>query len=177
MRKILVGVLTLTLCLVACSAPSPAQSSPSDPVQLLNHLTGKWVLQGTIAGKPATHDVDAHWVLRHEYLEVHEVSREKEASGEPAYEAIVLVSWEPKTSQYACLWLDSTSGGALSSQTTCRATAAGDSIPFLFTLSPSERIHTTFTYRKATGTWQWLIDDEANGKTDRFADVTLTRSQ
>jgi hypothetical protein len=177
MRRFQAGVFTFTLCLVACSASSLAQSSPSDPVQLLNHLTGKWVLEGTIAGKPTTHDVEAHWVLRREYLQVHEVSREKEASGEPAYEAIVLVSWEPKTNQYTCLWLDSTAGGALSSQTTCRATSAGDSIPFLFTLSPSERIQTTFTYRKAADTWQWLIDDEANGKTDRFADVTLTRTR
>ena len=162
---------------MTCAASSPAQSASPDPQQLLDHLTGKWILRGTIAGGPATHDVEAHWVLRREYLEVHEVSREKDASGDPAYEAIVLVSWEPKSNQYACLWLDSTAGGALSSQTTCRATPAGDSIPFLFTLSPSERIHTTFTYRKATDTWQWLIDDEANGKTDHFADVTLTRSQ
>ncbi len=114
-------------------------------------------------------------MLRHEYVELHEISREKDAHGEPAYEAIVLVSWDPKANQYACLWLDSTAGGALTSQITCRAAPSGDSIPFIFTISPSESIHTTFTYRNATDTWQWLIDNEVKGKTDRFADVELSR--
>lgn len=163
------------LCLTACAAA--AQSSSTDPAQLLDRLTGRWVLTGTIAGKPTTHDVEAHWVLRREYLELHEVSREKTVKGDPAYEAIVLVSWEPEKNEYACLWLDSTAGHALSSQTTCRAAPSGDSIPFLFSLSPAERIHTTFTFRRATDSWQWVIDDENNGKTERFADVTLRRAR
>ena len=29
------------------------------PTQLLNNLAGRWVMNGTIAGKRATHDVDA----------------------------------------------------------------------------------------------------------------------
>lgn len=165
------------LWLVACALSSAAQSRSSDPLQLLNRLAGDWVLTGTIGGKQTTHDVQARWVLRREYLQIHEISREKDAKGEPAYEAIVLVSWDPKANQYACLWMDSTAGGALTSPVTCRAMPSGDSIPFLFTLSPSESIHTTFAYRRATDTWQWLIDDEANGKTDRFADVVLGRKK
>jgi hypothetical protein len=177
----------VVLCLVADvpSSPSQNQSSnpqagdlqPRDPLKLLDHLAGDWVLSGTIGGKQTTHDVDARWVLRHEYMELHETSREKQANGEPAYEAIILISWESKANQYACLWLDSTSGGALTSKTTCRATPSGESIPFIFALSPSESLHTTFTYRGATDTWQWIIDEESNGKTDRFADVTLSRKK
>ena len=168
-------ISAVILCLAACAIPSPAQNESPSPLKLLDHLAGKWLLKGTIGGKQITHDVQASWVLRHEYLEIHEVSREKEATGEPAYEAIVLVSWDPKVNQYACLWLDSTAGGALTSQTICRATPSGESIPFIFTIAPAESIHTTFTYRSATDTWQWLIDDEVNGKTDRFADVALSR--
>jgi hypothetical protein len=168
-------ISAVILCLVACALSSPAQNQSPDPLRLLDHLAGKWVLKGMIGGKQTTHDVKARWVLRHGYLELHEVSREKDVNGEPAYEAIVLVSWDPKVNQYACLWLDSTAGGALTSQTNCRAMPSGDSIPFIFTISPSESLHTTFTYRNATDTWQWLIDEEANGKTDRFADVTLLR--
>jgi hypothetical protein len=51
---------------------------------LRGHLSGNWVLRGTIGGRPTTHGVEACWVLRHEYLQIHEVSREKEASGEPS---------------------------------------------------------------------------------------------
>jgi hypothetical protein len=164
-------------CLLACASFLRAQTPSLDPPKLLDRLAGNWVLQGTIAGSQTTHDVEAHWALRHEYLQLHEVSREKEPGGEPAYEAIVLISWDPKENQYACLWLDSTAGGALASTVTCRAAPAGNSIPFLFTLSPTESIHTTFSYRQASDTWQWTIDDVANGKTGRFADVTLSRKK
>lgn len=170
-------ILIFGLCLAGSGLACPAQSQSPDPLQMLDHLAGDWVLNGTIAGKQTTHDVTARWVLKREYLQIHEVSHEKDAKGEPAYEAIVLVSWDPKTNQYACLWMDSTAGGALTSPVTCRATPSGDSIPFLFTLSPAESIHTTFTYRKATDTWQWTIDDLANGKTERFADVVLQRKK
>jgi len=168
-------VPALIAFLAACALLSPAQKPSADPLTLLNHMEGSWILRGTIAGKQTTHDVEGRWVLRHEYLELHEVSREKNAQGEPAYEAIALVSWDPTANQYDCLWLDSSAGGALSSQVTCRATPSDDSIPFVFTISPSESIHTTLTYRKATDSWQWLIDNDANGKIERFADVTLSR--
>jgi len=52
--------------------------------QLLDHLTGTWVLQGTIMGKETTHDVAAEWVLGHQYVRIHEVSREKNSQGLPA---------------------------------------------------------------------------------------------
>ena len=65
-----------------------------------------------LAGQQTAHNVQADWVLKREYLSIHEVSQEKDAKGDPAYEAIVFVSWDPKTQEYACLWLDSTGGGA-----------------------------------------------------------------
>jgi hypothetical protein len=33
---------------------------------LLEHMVGKWILQGTIAGKETTHDIVAEWVLGHQ---------------------------------------------------------------------------------------------------------------
>lgn len=63
-----------------CHAQAPAANSP---MELLDHLQGRWVLQGTIGGKPTTHDVQADWVLKQEYMRIHEVSREKDAKGDP----------------------------------------------------------------------------------------------
>lgn len=88
---------------------------PAAPAALLNHLTGVWSLRGTIAGKPTIHDVQAGWVLNHEYVQLQEISRETNASGNPAYEAIVYIGWDAKAEQFVCLWLDSTSGDGLSS--------------------------------------------------------------
>jgi hypothetical protein len=158
-----------------CVSVSAAAEMPSAATALLNHLTGNWVLRGTIAGKPTTHDVQAVWVINHEYLQLHEISREKNASGGPAYEAIVYIGWDTKAKQYTCLWLDSTSGDGLSSGVIGRASPAGDSIPFVFTLSASDQIRTRFSYDKTAGTWQWLIDSVTDGRTQPFANVTLNR--
>jgi len=172
-RGIVGGLCTILLC---CSLPAEAEG-PSAPVALLNHLAGAWVLRGTIAGKPTTHDVHAEWVLNHEYLQLHEISREKNAGGGAAYEAIVYIEWDAKAQQYKCLWLDSTSGGGLSPEGIARAKQAEDEIPFVFTLSASDQIHTTFRYDKAGDSWQWLIDNVVSARTQRFADVRLTRAR
>lgn len=163
--------------LLIAGAGYARKPSANSPLEFLDRLQGRWVLHGIIGGKASTHDVQADWVLKHEYLRLHEVSRQKDAQGDPAYEAIVFLGWDAKTREYRCLWLDSTSGDGLSPQGIARGKRSGDSIPFLFTLSPGDSLHTTFVYERASDTWRWLIDDESKGKTVRFADVTLSRAR
>ena len=169
------GVVCVLCCVLFCGSLSAEPEIPSASMALLNHLAGTWILRGTIAGKPTTHDVQGTWVLNHEYLQLLETSREKNASGSAAYEAIIYIGWDSKAQQYVCLWLDSTSGDGLSSDVIARAKQAGDSIPFVFKLSATDQIQTTFSYDKATDSWQWVIDNIDNGRTQRFADVKLTR--
>ncbi len=171
------GIASVLCSVLFCCSMSADPEMPSAPTALLNHLVGTWVLRGTIAGKQTTHDVQAAWVLRNEYVQLHEISRDKNASGGAAYEAIVYIGWDEKARQYTCLWLDSTAGGGLSPEGIARANEAGNSIPFIFALSPSDQIHTTFSYDQAADTWRWLIDNIVNGRTQRFANVTLTRAR
>jgi len=171
------GISSLVLCILFCCS-SPAEQNPAAAaMKLLDHLAGNWVLQGTIAGRQTTHDVKASWVLNREYLQLHEVSREKGAGGGAAYEAIVYLTWDVKAQQYTCLWLDSTAGGGLSAEGIARANLAGDSIPLVFTLSPADQIHTTFSYDHSNDTWQWVIDNVEKGEIHRFANVTLRRTR
>ena len=174
--KILRCLVLSVFCLVALpiSRPCAAQEATETPTVLLDHLAGDWVLKGTLGGKESTHDIHADWVLNREYLRFHEVSREKKANGDPVYEAIVLIGWDAKTQEYACLWLDSTAGGGLSVPA-ARAKREEHAIPFVWVFSPTHSLHTTFTYDKHSDTWNWTIDDVTDGKLDRFADVTLTR--
>ncbi len=166
------------VCLIVLGVSAPTQTSmPAAPAAMLDQVTGNWVLQGIIAGKRVTHDVQAAWVLNREYVQLHEISREKNPGGAPAYEATVYIGWDPKARQYVCLWLDSTSGEGLSSGTMGRADLKADAMVFLFTLSPADQIQTTFRYDKSAGTWQWLIDNVAEGKAQRFANVTLSRAK
>jgi hypothetical protein len=167
-------ILKIVALLILASSAAPAQQSKfQDP--LLDHLIGKWVLQGTIDGKETTHDIVAEWVLDHEYVRLYEVSREKDARGQAAYEAIVFIGWDESSSQYVCLWLDSTGGGGLSDPTIGRAKRSGDEIAFLFKAKGGSVFHTTFAYSRSSDTWQWLMDGEEGGKLEPFARVRLTR--
>jgi hypothetical protein len=161
---------SILLVSFSASAQQPAFQDP-----LLDHLIGTWVLQGTIAGRETTHDIISGWVLGHQYVQLHEVSREKDAKGQAAYEAIVIIGWDQSSSHYACLWLDSTGGDGLSAQAIGHAKRGGDEIAFLFKGKDGSLFHTTFAYSRGTDTWQWLMDGEEGGKLQPFARVKLTK--
>lgn len=165
--------LTVAFALFLLAAPLRAQSVERD--SLLTRLIGHWVLRGPMSGKDVVHDVTFEWVLGGEYVEMHEVSRERTATGTPEYEAIVYLVRDPRTHAYAALWLDNTDYGPFDPAGVGHGVAAGDSIPFLFTSSPTDHFHNTFVYHRATDSWEWHLDnDDARGRRP-FARVTLTR--
>jgi len=139
-------------------------------------MVGKWVLTGTIDGKETTHDIDAEWILNREYVRLHEVSRDQGTNGAPAYEAIVIISWDKRPREYSCLWLDSTGGGGLSAQGIAHGKPSGNTIPFVFKLAGGVKFYNTFTYVGDSGTWRWDLDGEEGGKLQPFARVKLTKT-
>ena len=142
---------------------------------LLERLNGSWILQGTIAGHETTHDIESDWVLSDEYLRLHETSREKNAQGQSAHEAIVFIEWDESSNEYRCLWLDSTGGGGLFAPI-APGKRGNDEIEFLFRDKDKDSgVHTTFVYSKGADTWNWLIDNEHGGRLTSFARVKLTR--
>ena len=140
MKIILRFILLAFLVSIKISAQ---QTSFQDP--LLERMTGNWILKGTIAGQEVTHDIEVSWILEHQYLQIYEISREKDADGTAAYEALVLIGWDSDSSKYACLWLDVTGGGGISAQAVIGyAERDGDKIPFLFKMNEESVWHTTF---------------------------------
>jgi hypothetical protein len=169
------AILATLALLFAASFPASAQA-PTAKDPLLDRLAGSWILQGTIAGQQTTHDIESEWVLNHEYLRIHETSHEKNAQGQPAYEAIIFIEWDKSSNEYKCLWLDSTGGGGLSAPV-AQGKRGNDEIVFLFRDKDKDSgVHTTFAYSKGTDTWTWLIDNESAGKRTPFARVKLTRN-
>jgi Protein of unknown function (DUF1579) len=168
--------LTVAATLLALAVPAiPASAQPiQDP--LLENLIGEWVLEGTIGGEQTTHDVAFEWVLQHQYVQMHEIAREKDAAGRPAYEALVTIGWDEPSQRYACLWLDSTGGGGLVPEGLGYAAPSGDSIPFQFRFPDGSPFHTTFVYHRGSDTWEWQMDGEnEDGTLQPFARVTLSR--
>lgn len=155
MKQLVIPAMILTALLVATTvtAQQPPVNSP-----VLDHLAGKWLLQGTVGKQPVTHELDAEWVLQHHYLRFREVSRDKNDKGEPQYEAAVFVAWNDKTRQYACVWLD-VYGGA-TSESIGVATPKENELAFVFTDEHGETSFTnTFVYDPKTNTWENRLDN------------------
>jgi hypothetical protein len=161
------------MLIVLAAAPLRAQELPPD--SLFDRLIGRWVLAGNIARRQTTHDVTFEWMLGREYVQMHEVSRERAPNGTPAYEAVVLFGRDPRSGEYACLWMDNTGAAAFDPGGIGRGTAAGDSIPFLFRYDAMDSFHTTFVYHRRSDSWQWHMDNDSAGVRRPFARVTLTR--
>jgi len=168
--------LNLILLFVLISPVTVKSQQVSQPDSLLNKLAGKWVLTGTIEGQKTIHDIDAKRVLNGQYVQIKEVSREKDEKGNPLYDAVIYICWQEAKKQYFCLWLDNTSNEGISNQVIGRAKQNGDKIEMVFKFSDANQFHTTFIYDRETDTWQWLMDGEENGKLQPFARVRLTKN-
>ncbi len=170
MKTTLSIIMLATLVSVSASAQ---QMTFQD--SLLDHFIGNWILHGTIASGETTHDVAAEWVLGHQYLQIHEISREKNPDSSPVYEAIVYIGRDQAAGEYDCLWLDVTGGGGLNGQTIGHGKRDHNEIPFLFNGSDGSIFHNTFVYDSTRDSWQWLMDNESNGKLQPFARLVLAR--
>ena len=165
-------ILKVAACLILGAGIACGQQ-PTFHDQLLDHLAGDWVLQGTIAGKETTHDVAAEWVLGHQYVRIHEVSHEKNSQGQPAYEAMVFVGWYQPTAEYVCAWLDTY--GGMAESTIGHAKRDGNEIHFLFKDKESV-FHTRFIYHPESRNWEWRMDSEdTKGVSKPFLRAKLTR--
>lgn len=174
MRRFLLR-LALAAIGIATAASAGAQPTTGDD-PWLSRLVGRWVLRGEIAGSATTHDVEAEWVLNHLYVRLHEVSREKDSSGKPAYEAIIYVTWYAAAKEYSVLWLDTTASGGFAPEGTGHAKPEGNSLPFVFKDARGVvSFKNTFAYDPAGRAWTWAMDNIDHGRAKPFGRVRLTR--
>jgi hypothetical protein len=171
--------LALAMALSAAPAMSAAQAAqPGAHEELMNRMAGRWTMTGTIGKTAVTHDVDADWILKNEYIRIHEISRDKDPSGSVGYEAWIYVVWDPARKEYAVMWLDNTAATNFGPEGIGHARPDGDRIPFIYALADGTGIHTTFAYDRSKDTWTWTIDNIDNkGASSPFARLTLLRKK
>jgi hypothetical protein len=160
---------------VIVTALSAQADEPPFQDALLDRFTGQWLLTGTIAGQEVTHDIAADWVLGHQYLRFHDVSRERTDDGALAYEATVIIGWDEPAGRYVCLWLDSTGGSGLASGVLGYAEPADDRLAFVFGDEPAT-FHTTFAYDRERDVWSWTMDARKDGQYRPFARLTMAKA-
>jgi len=168
-------IILLRMLVLLSLTPVPVLAQQAIRDSLLGHMTGKWLLQGTVDGKETTHDIVSEWVLGHQYIQIKEVSREKNADGKPIYDAIVFIGLNKSLTGYSCLWLDNTGSDGLNPHAIGHAKRNGNRLEFLFNIVDNSIFHTTFVYNSQDDSWQWLMDNEENGKWQSFAKMKLTR--
>lgn len=168
-------VAGFALALTSMAAPA-AQTSAHE--ELMNRMTGHWTMTGTIGKAATTHDVDVDWILKNEYIRIHEISRDKDPGGGAGYEAWIYVVWNSAKNEYAVMWLDNTGPADFGPEGVGHAKPDGDRIPFIYKLADGTGIRTTFAYDRSKDTWAWAIDNvDAKGATAPFARLTLVRKK
>jgi len=156
--------------LLAAMAPAAAQQPPLQDA-LLDDLAGSWVITGTVARQPTTHDLSAEWVLDHHYLRLHEVSRERDSAGRPRYEAYVYIGWNPSLERYGCVWLDIF--GGLTTESVGMAPRAGDRLAFTFERDGRVTLRNVMVWHPDSRTWDWTIVNVDQGRETVFATLVL----
>lgn len=153
-----------------------AQRAVEKHESLMERMTGGWVMQGKIDNAEVTNDVYVDRILNRQYVRIHQISREKDAAGEPTYEAWIHIAWDKKNEEYVVMWLDNTGVTNFSADGVGHGKPDGDRIPFIWKLADGSGIHNTFAYARASDTWSWEIDNlDKSGKSSPFARVTLKR--
>jgi hypothetical protein len=164
------AVIFAVVLVSSAAAQHPPVNSP-----LLDHLVGRWVLQGTIVGKQTTHDITAEWVANHQYLRLHEVSREKAIDGKAQYDAFIHIGWDEAKKVYPIIFLDNFWG--ISPEAI--GAAAPKKNELLFVWKSDEGIvefTNDFVYDPKTDSWQWIMDNVVNGTHKPFGRVKLMRT-
>ncbi|MGA8301523.1 MAG: hypothetical protein WB817_18725 [Terriglobales bacterium] len=167
-----VAILLLFIALV--TIPLSAQTPVPWHDDLVDHMAGVWKLEGPVMGRTGHHDVEAEWVLDHQFLRIHEKTRADAPIGERAYEAIWFLGYDPVSERYVLHLMDVF--GARFSETLGYGTREGNAIRFVFEY-PDGPFHTTFRWTPESGAWEWLMEQKnKEGNWTQFADLKLTRA-
>jgi hypothetical protein len=169
---------TLLLLMFVAATVFPQKPEPLDgpnrPLhdELLDNLQGQWKLTGTIVGHPGNAEMDAGWVLNHQFLKIHEKGSSV-IPGRPLYEAEVYIGYDNASERYVIHWID-IYGGRFS-ETLGYGTRSGNTIKFIFEY-PDGPFHNTFTWNPETKSWRLLLEQKNDaGKWAVFADRTAVK--
>jgi hypothetical protein len=165
--------LVFALLLTLASVPSKAQAPVEWRDNLADHLSGAWKVEGQVMGREAHHEVNAEWVLNHQFLKIHEKTAATAPASEHRYEALWFLGYDTVSERYVLHLID-IFGGRFS-ETLGYGVRSNNEIRFVFEY-PDGPFHSTFRWSQETATWQWLLEQkDKDGKWTTFADLKLSQ--
>jgi hypothetical protein len=165
----------LALCAMLLSLSVVAQAPMEWQDSLVDRLAGSWKLEGNVMGNDAHHDVQADWVLNHQFLRIQEKTAANAPAAERRYDSIWYLGYDSISDRYVLHLMD-TFGGRFS-ETLGYGTREGDQIKFVFEY-PDGPFHNTYRWNAREKSWQWLMEQkDKEGKWVPFSDLKLTRGE
>ena len=160
----------LLLCLpLAGQSPAPWNDD------FVDRLAGSWKLEGQVMGRTAHHDVQADWVLNHQFLCIREKTAANAPANERPHDAIWYLGYDPVSERYVLHLMDVF--GARFSETIGYGTRDGNRIRFVFEY-PDGPFHNTYVWNSRENSWQWLMEQkDKDGNWTPFAGLKLLRSE
>jgi hypothetical protein len=155
--------------------PMMAQAPAEWRDDLVDHLAGSWKLEGSVMGSNAHHDVQADWVLNHQFLRIEEKTASKAPATERTYDAVWYLGYDSISDRYVLHLMDTF--GARYSETLGYGIRDGNQIRFVFEY-PDGPFHNTYSWNAQENSWQWSMEQKnKEGKWVPFADLKLTRGR
>lgn len=164
------AVAVLVLLPMVSAAQTPSQWHDD----LVDHMAGTWKVECQIMGHEAHHELQADWVLNHQFLRMHENTAATAPKGEHPYEAVWYLGYDSVSERYVLHLMDVF--GARFSETLGYGTREANQIRFTFEY-PDGPFHTIYRWDPEKDTWQWLMEQkDKNGKWVPFSALKLTRA-
>src|SRR5258705_9528791 len=97
---------------------------------LLDKMAGHWTMNGELMGQPATHTVQAKWILNHRSLKIRECGPPDPKTAKPQYEAMPMIGCDNLSERYVVHRIDVF--GRRFSETLGCGKRVGSEIDFIF---------------------------------------------
>jgi Protein of unknown function (DUF1579) len=160
----------MAACATKPARPTASTAYARPPLQddFLDDLVGSWRIARSARGKQIENAMDARWVLQHQFVQLHMI----DVGTPPAYEANVLIGFDPAKKQYTAHWCDTFGAGYSAIGHGARA---GDSVEFRFDYDDGPFFN-TFTWHPADRSWTFRGENgQPDGSRKPFMEDHATR--
>jgi hypothetical protein len=167
MRSILPA---LVLALTGCAETRPVSNLAHPPLNdpFLDHLVGRWSIARSIRGTTVPNEMEAHWVLCHQFVQMHMT----DPKNPPQYEVIVTIGYDKDKSRYVAHWCDTFGGGYSAIGYGSRK---GDSVEFAFRYDDGP-FYNTFAWHEQDYSWTFRGENgQKDGSRKLFMEDRATR--
>lgn len=158
------------LALIVSMAPAGARAgAPAADDTYLDGLHGRWIMTGTLGGKPVTYDAAGERVLDGAWMKLHLLDTGKP----PRYQADLFISYDAKAGDFIAHWLDRF--GAAGARVVATGHRDGERLVLVFPYAEGAFRDTFQRDARASG-WTLLIESQSkDGAWSTFASYKLTR--